>query len=135
MKARAYFEARYRSGWTSETGAIGFDLISPDRRTHILDGDVSGGGHRPGTGISGKTEFPAGWDDDKVLDTIADIATDPNSKWTQQTGSPGARFTKKGVPVKWKVEGTRNGVDITVIVEPDGRGIVTGFPTNLPPNP
>jgi hypothetical protein len=33
-----------------------------------------------------------------------------------------------------KIDGTRNGVEIQVIVEQDGR-IVTGYPTNLPRNP
>lgn len=33
------------------------DLASPQRRRHILDGDSTGGGHRPDTGIPGKSEF------------------------------------------------------------------------------
>lgn len=111
------------------------DLTDPQARKHILDGDETGGGHRHGTGKPGKSEFPKDWSDAKILHEISDVATDPNSKWTQQTGSPGAKFTKSGKPVRWKVEGTRDGVDITVIVEPDGRGIITGFPTNTPPNP
>ena len=35
------------------------DLASPQARTHILDGYANGGGHRFGTGNSGKTELPA----------------------------------------------------------------------------
>lgn len=111
------------------------DLTDPQARKHILDGDETGGGHRHGTGKPGKSEFPKDWSDAKILHEISDVATDPNSTWTQQTGSPGAKFTKSGKPVRWKVEGTRDGVDITVIVEPNGKGIITGFPTNTPPNP
>lgn len=55
--------------------------------------------------------------------------------WTQQTGKAGAKLTKHGKPVRWTIEGTRDRVDIRVIVEPDGKGIVTAFPTNIPPNP
>ena len=33
-------------------------LIPLNRLNHILNGDANGGGHRAGTGISGKSEFP-----------------------------------------------------------------------------
>jgi hypothetical protein len=100
------------------------DLTDSAGRTHILDGDgTSSGGHRPGTGIPEKSEFPKTWSDEEILHHISDVATDPASLRTEQ----GLRL---------KVEGTRKGVDIRVILDPtrDGR-IVTGFPTNLPRNP
>ena len=109
--------------------------ISSDRETHILDGDETGGGHRAGTGLPGKTEFPAEWSDEVVLENITSVAKDPNSTWTQRTGNPGAEFTNRGTPVKWAVEGTVDGINIRVIVEPSGRGVVSGYPTNTPPNP
>ncbi|MBD2180138.1 EndoU domain-containing protein [Planktothrix sp. FACHB-1355] len=109
--------------------------IHPRQRTHILDGDSSGGGYGAGRGISGKSEFPSRWDDRQTLDYICEIVKDPNSQWTQRTGKPGAKYTKNGKPVRWQVEGTRDNVDIMVIVEPDGQGIVTAYPTNIPPNP
>ncbi|HCL3683736.1 TPA: EndoU domain-containing protein [Pseudomonas aeruginosa] len=40
------------------------------------------------------------------------------------TGKPGAQFT----PVRWAVEGVRDGVSIRVIVEPHGEGIITAYP-------
>jgi RHS repeat-associated protein len=100
------------------------DLTDSRGRTHILDGDATGGGHRPGTGISGKSEFPAGWSDDEIIHHISDVATDPAS-----TATPG----RNGRTV---VNGTRKGVDIRVILESARRGgrIVTGFPTNRPRN-
>src|SRR5207244_4124986 len=66
-----------RSGWDSvdaEDRPNAEDIhITPERTTHILDGDANGGGgHRHGTGIPGKTEFPASWDDKKVIDTVVD---------------------------------------------------------------
>ena len=98
------------------------DLTNPDRRTHILDGDSTGGGHRPGIGIPGKSEFPQDWSDDKIIDAISDVATDPNSVSTSGRGG------------KTVVDGARDGVGIRVIIGKDGN-IVTGFPTNVPRNP
>jgi RHS repeat-associated protein len=101
------------------------DLSDPKARNHILDGDETGGGHRPGTGKPGKSEFPPSWSDDQIMHNISDVATDPASTYT-----PG----RNGRTV---VDGTRDGVDIRVILEnPQGGGrIVTGFPTNMPRNP
>ena len=95
-------------------------LLDAQAQQHTLSGDATGGGHRPGTGISGKSEFPAGWSDAKIQHEISDVATDPNS----------ARQTQGRVTV---VTGTRDGVNIRVAIR-DGR-IVTGYPTNLPRNP
>lgn len=97
-------------------------LVDEEGARHILDGDATGGGHRAGTGISGKSEFPPSWSDEKILGEISDVATDPNS--ATSAGRGGRIIT----------DGTRDGVDIRVVQEPGGR-IVTGFPTNLPRNP
>jgi len=96
------------------------NLADKKATTHILDGDATGGGHAPGVGIAGKSEFPAGWGRDKIMHAISDVATDPTSKVTQAGRST-------------LVEGTREGVNIRVVIR-DGR-IVTGYPTNLPRNP
>jgi len=100
-------------------------VISDDRRKHILDGDAhgGGGGHGPGRNRPNKTEFPPDWSDDRVVAAIKDIANDPaSSRETQPDG-------------RIKVTGSRDGVDIRVIVEADKKTIVTGYPTNLPRNP
>jgi Bacterial EndoU nuclease len=109
--------------------------INSQQRTHILDSDTTGGGHGPGRGISGKSEFPASWSDEQTMNYISEVIQDPNSIWFQQDGTAGAKYTKKGKPVKWQIDGTRDSVNIRVIVEPDGRGVITAFPTNIPPNP
>ena len=51
--------------------------VAPERARHILDGDRWGGGHRHGTGRPGKTEFPSGWDDDKIIGHVLDVARNP----------------------------------------------------------
>jgi Bacterial EndoU nuclease len=83
--------------------------IDSDRAKHILEGDGTGGGHRAGTGKPGKTEFPAKWDDDKVLSNIEDVARNPDYKpyEPQSTG-------------RWLYEGTRDDVHMYVVVNPDG---------------
>jgi RHS repeat-associated protein len=96
------------------------NLADPEATTHILDGDANGGGHAPGVGIPNKTEFPADWSRAKIMHEVSDVATDPASKVTQQGASS-------------VVEGTRDGVNIRVIIR--NNRIVTGYPTNLPRNP
>jgi hypothetical protein len=89
--------------------------LADDRRSHIMDGEPGGrGGHRHGTGIPRKTEFPADWDDDTTVGHIVDVARRPDSVEMQDNG-------------RWIVRGERDGVEMDVIVEPDGR-IVTAYP-------
>lgn len=99
-------------------------VVSDDRRKHILDGDdKGGGGHGAGRNRPNKSEFPSGWSDEQAIDAIKDVANDPGSS---REIEPDGRI---------KVSGTRNGVDIRVIVESDKNTVVTGYPTNLPRNP
>jgi RHS repeat-associated protein len=104
------------------------DLASATRREHILQGDSNGGGGHLWPGKPGKTVFPKHWSEDKIMHEISDVATDPNLKWTQQTGPAGADFTNAGAPVRYSVVGVRDGVKIRVIIEPVGEGIITGYP-------
>jgi hypothetical protein len=103
--------------------------LSPGRRTHIMDGDANGvgGGHFPGTEIPGKTEFPERWLPDEndpaapeldatIVGHIEDVARNPDSP---------PRLQDNG---RWVVNGTRDGVDIEVIINPDG-SIWTAYPT------
>ena len=52
------------------------DLTTPAARSHILEGEARpngtfAGGHRPGTGFPGKSEFPSGWSDDRIIHEIS----------------------------------------------------------------
>jgi hypothetical protein len=83
---------------------------------HILDGDTTGGGHRHGTGKPGKTEFPASWDNGKVTDVLVDVARRPDQ-------TPGHQEWNG----RWVTRGTRDDVEVVVVVAPDGR-IWGGWP-------
>lgn len=100
------------------------NLASPDRTTHILSGDSTGGGHQ-WPGGPGKSVFPEGWSASKIMNTVSDVATDPSIPETVQANG---RIVKNG---------SRDGIDIRVVIEPasKGGGIVTAFPTNVPRNP
>jgi hypothetical protein len=92
--------------------------VSPERTTHILDGDPGGGGgHRHGAGNPGKTEFPASWDDKKIIDALLDVARRPDQPPGHQEWNG-----------RWVARGTRDDVEIAVVIAPDGR-IWSGWPT------
>jgi hypothetical protein len=88
---------------------VGDIRLSAERRVHILAGDQTGGGHRHGVGSPGKTEFPAGWDDDRVIDNVLSIAREPDQPPVRQNWND-----------RWRVQGEREGVDIVAIVTADG---------------
>lgn len=119
----------------NKSKVINVTQLSQEQLTHILDGDSNGGGHGSGRGICGKSEFPTRWSDEQTIAYITEVVLDANSRWTQQNGKPGNRYTKNGKPIRWQIEGIRDAVHIKVIVEPEGKGIITAFPTNIPLNP
>jgi len=107
------------------------NLASPQRTTHILSGDATGGGHLwPAN--PGKTAFPSSWSPEKIMHVTSDIATDPNLQWIQKTGKLGTWFQNNGKPARFLVFGERDGIEIKVVLEPTGEGIITAHPTGGP---
>ncbi len=109
------------SGWDAvaaeERPAPDAVRVSAERTTHILDGDShGGGGHRHGTGKPGKTEFPASWDDKKIIDTAVDVGRKPDKPPTRQDWND-----------TWLCGGTRNNVEVSVVVMRSGE-ILTSWP-------
>ncbi len=109
-----------RSGWDAVDAGKRPPLdalrITPERSAHILDGDATGGGHRHGTGRPGKTEFPASWDDEKVSHALLDVARRPDQQPGHQKWND-----------RWVARGTRDDVEIVVVISGDGR-IWSGWP-------
>lgn len=82
--------------------------VPENRARHILDGDDGGGGHRSGTGRPGKTEFPATWSGDRILDAVREVAG------TGIADRPARR------PGELVIVGEVEGVTIEVVVRPTG---------------
>ncbi len=104
-------------------------LVAPKTERHILDGEkfwskkngwVYQGGHRP-PGQPRKTLFPKGWSDEHILDAVAEIA------------SRHEKLRPLAVPPEplRKIVDTVDGVEIEVVVRPDGR-VVTAYPPKGP---
>lgn len=117
----AGFVVVQRSSVAAKSGDEFVNLASEARTAHILDG------HMP-PGLPGKTLFPRSWSPQQIMHNASDVATDPSLRWVQQRGKAGADFTKNGDPVRFYVDGVRDGVNIRVIIEPSGEGIITAFP-------
>jgi len=109
--------------WSLDAFGLSCNLASSARTDHILHGDATGGGHL-WPGKPGKSPFPSHWNADRVMAEVSDIATDPSI-------APAA-----GRRGRTLLLATRDGVDITVVMESPARGggIVTAFPTNVPRN-
>ncbi|MEM7490592.1 MAG: EndoU domain-containing protein [Pseudomonadota bacterium] len=90
-------------------------FIPEDRARHILDGEGRSGGHRHGTGTPGKTEFPARWSDDDILEAIKEVAG---------TGAVDRSAHREG---DLAIVGEVDGVILKAIVKASGE-VRTGYP-------
>ncbi|MEM7618081.1 MAG: EndoU domain-containing protein [Pseudomonadota bacterium] len=97
--------------------------ITPERRTHILYGDATGGGHLYGTGAPCKSEFPKHWGEDTIIEEVEIIAANDNLNWRQQ---------RNGYYVAEQDVGT---VRIRVVKGRQNEKVITAYPTNVPRNP
>ena len=107
-------------GWSQGSNIIKneyVNLASAQRTQHILYGDKTGGGHMY-PAQSGKSEFPASWSGNKIMNELSEIVTNPLNKW-----EPTRSF--KGVQ-RYKIEAQSSGINIRVIT--DGKDIISGFP-------
>lgn len=80
---------------------------------------MTGGGHAPGTGRRGATEFPAGWSRERIVERFLDVARYPDETPTRLPGGA------------WRAVGVRDGVRIVVLLDPDG-GVRAAFPVDGP---
>ena len=114
---------------SSEAGPIDLSqssrtvILSPGSINHILHGDGVHGGHKHGTGTPCKSEFPASWDDDKIISVTKRIAANDNLLWEKQ---------RNGYHVS---EFWVEGVNVRVVLGPFKERVITSYPTNVPRNP
>lgn len=92
--------------------------ISEQAQAHILHGDKMGGGHLHGTGKPCKSEFPASWDADDIIDNVRKVAANDNLPWKQQ---------RNGYHVATQ---TVDDVRIRVVLDETKDGVVTAYPLN-----
>lgn len=121
-----------RSDPASGPAAAAAISVSPKRRIHILDGDRSGGGHGPGRGTPGKSEFPRWMSDDDVIREVERIANDPASYRDRRVPTGPDRYEAEG---SVRAPPGEAALRVKVVVEPRGEGVVTAYPTNVRRNP
>lgn len=101
----------------------GAPVITAARQIHILHGDRTGGGHLHGTGRPCKTEFPQGWNAEKIIHTVRRAAANDNIPWKEQeNGYHTADIMAEGVRIR-------------IVLSADRRDVITAYPVNLPRNP
>lgn len=86
----------------------------------------TGGGHM-WPGLKGKTPFPKDWDLARIQKNVSDVVSDPASV-VKGVPNDGRLFSASGVPIRWRVYGTRDGVLMKIIFEPSSGRIVTAYP-------
>ena len=97
--------------------------LSPQRLTHILYGDQSGGGHLYGQNAPCKSEFPQSWDAQKIETIVTKTAANDNLNWQQ------------GRNGNWVAEDTIDGLRIKIVLDDERDDIITAYPTNVKRNP
>lgn len=96
--------------------------LSDQRKTHILYGDATGGGHLYGTSKPCASEFPAAWQSEDVVTRIVTHAND-NLDWQQQKNGNYVAEVQDG-PLR-----------IRIVINSARKEIVTAYPVNVPRNP
>ncbi|MGB0719108.1 MAG: EndoU domain-containing protein [Bdellovibrionales bacterium] len=98
-------------------------VLTQDRIDHILYGNESGGGHKHGVGTPCKSEFPADWDDDKIIAVVKTIAANDNADWRQEAN---------GYYVTEAMEGE---TQVRVVIDGEKQRVITSYPVNVARNP
>ncbi|MFD9889515.1 EndoU domain-containing protein [Amycolatopsis sp. NPDC059027] len=78
-----------------------------------------GGGHAPGVGRRGTSEFPYGWSDRQIIAVIEDVANLPGEPRRRQHNG------------RWRCAGERYGVHVVVLADEDGQ-VRTAYPVGGP---
>jgi|JI10StandDraft_1071094.scaffolds.fasta_scaffold06924_4 hypothetical protein len=97
-------------------------VLTKQSETHILYGDDRGGGHLHGAGKPCKSEFPAEWDKQDIINNVSAIAANDNLNWEEQSN---------GYHVAEQMVGD---IKVRVVLNRDRTRIVTAYPTNVQRN-
>ena len=99
-------------------------ILTEKRKKHILYGDQTGGGHLHGQNKACKSEFPATWSEEKIIDTVTKLAANDNVAWRQSR--------RNG---NWVSDHKKEGLSIRIVLDDDREHIITAYPTNVKRNP
>lgn len=102
--------------------------VTDEDIAYIIEGDGCGnGGHGYGRGIEGKTEFPAGWDANKIRAAVeALLAGGDNVASRRITETPRGceiRALYDGVVIEIPIRCTRNGWELSTAYPVSGEGV------------
>ncbi len=119
-----WYEAQPQNPFTASIGSNRNEIIITDQRVHhILHGNGTSGGHKFGTNTPCKSEFPADWDDNQIIETAKRIAANDNLDW------------KQGKNGYFVADETVNGIKVRVVLGEQKRSIITSYPLNVKRNP
>ncbi|MDP9072500.1 MAG: EndoU domain-containing protein, partial [Actinomycetota bacterium] len=120
--------AENRRHYARPPGAPPYEKVHRTARSnrHILDGETyRRGGHRARTGYPGKTEFPDGWSDEQILDTVDEAAQNP-VRYTELKMTEPSPKHPAGQP-RYVYRGEANGLQLEIALDQNGR-VVSAFP-------
>ena len=124
-------------------GLTAGNLATDKRTNHILYGPLKDIQHkeRPEIieghlypGISGKNAFPKEWTAQKIMKVTSQIVVNPSTNWEPTVPTDAtlekARIQHKHIRTRWKAKFMVDEVEVNVIIEPSGEGIITSHPTD-----
>jgi hypothetical protein len=116
----------WRETATTQYGLAAEGGVAAETGTAAASADAAAGEAAAGDTAAGEeaAEEEADWSSEQIMNSISDIATEP-AAW-EDAVQQGSRTV---------LNGTRDGVDIRVIVDSNTGEIITGYPLNLPRNP
>lgn len=97
-------------------------VLTAERAKHILYGDKTGGGHLHGIGNPCKSEFPAHWSKDEIINNITRAAANDNIDWKEQAN--GYATTEAQI----------EDLKVRIVIDSDTNKIITAYPVNVPRN-
>ena len=117
------------------------NIAIPERVDHILYGDYGNENDIQGhlwPGYREKDPFPEDWDADRILHNVSLITVDVTTKWIPNRPNPKkqghkVRAKTNAYKFRWRTIQYRDGINIAVIIEPDGYGVVTAHPVKRIP--
>lgn len=118
----------------SEKGGLGtkyyINVASKYGTDHIIKHHLGNGEHE------GKP-FPKDWNIDRIMHNVSLIVADPTTKWTPTYPTRDQHAKMKAdriVPnYRWITVQPKDGLNISIIIEPQGKGIVTAYPVDKIP--